>query len=540
MASSFSNIKKRKVEISADKTSREEWLSVKLREAEAYGLRWLEKARTEELRRFAAEDQLSLSRHENIVLRAENQQLQARLAELSNLPALLAAAVEDNKKLSRELNRRSGREEPYGLSTPSSKRVNKKNSSEENQKKRGGAVPGHKGSGRCDFTMAEADRVVKVDAVPGSCSCGGDGLWKRHSAYPHCVINYIPSRTEKVYYEKTLWQCSRCERIGETLTPGVMPGALYSNKAAANFLTEHYLHGHTVGSLEKRWNINHGTFHNFARRASLLLQPLFDQIVLDLRSCPLVYADETPWSKDGARGYSWFFGNDRCKIFIFRHTRSSAVPIDMLGTEPLELTLITDRYGGYTVVLKVGRQYCYIHLLRDVKKEEENFPEEEEVIRFAAKLKPLLTNAVTLRSEKLSRKDYCKKAEQLKTQIMEVCNQQARHPAVQHIQNIFRENQHRLFQWIKSPDIPADNNYSERELRPIVIARRISFGSQSEQGLKNRETLMTILHTAKCRGYDPAEFLENVLNVLAENKNADISKFLSAPADRTAAAGDVA
>ena len=41
---------------------------------------------------------------------------------------------------------------------------------------------------------------------------------------------------------------------------------------------------------------------------------------------------------------------------------------------------------------------------------------------------------------------------------------------------------------------------------------------------------MTVLHTAKCRGHDPAEFLEEVLNILAEDKNADISKFLSTQA----------
>ena len=47
--------------------------------------------------------------------------------------------------------------------------------------------------------------------------------------------------------------------------------------------------------------------------------------------------------------------------------------------------------------------------------------------------------------------------------------------------------------------IPADNNFAERELRKLVIARKISFGSQGDAGAKTRETLMTTLPTLKKR-----------------------------------------
>ena len=47
--------------------------------------------------------------------------------------------------------------------------------------------------------------------------------------------------------------------------------------------------------------------------------------------------------------------------------------------------------------------------------------------------------------------------------------------------------------------MPAENNRAERELRPTVIARKVSFGSQSPQGAMNRSVLMSILHTAQKR-----------------------------------------
>ena len=122
--------------------------------------------------------------------------------------------------------------------------------------------------------------------------------------------------------------------------------------------------------------------------------------------------------------------------------------------------------------------------------------------------------------------EYREKAIELKDRIMEICESSANHPGIQHIQNIFRENNKCLFQWVDSPDIPAENNFAERNLRPTVIARKISFGSHSEKGMRTREILMTVMHTAKCRGRDPAEFMEEVLDIFANNKSADISHLL--------------
>ena len=161
-----------------------------------------------------------------------------------------------------------------------------------------------------------------------------------------------------------------------------------------------------------------------------------------------------------------------------------------------------------------------------VKKEEDDFPEDEEVQKFTADLKPLLSKAVSLRNEKEDLGEYLAEAKILQQKIMDICNMEAEDPAVQHLQNIFREHQDKLFQWVKSPEIPADNNYAERALRPTVIARKISFGSQSERGLKTREILMTVLHTAETRGWDPGKFLEKALELLSENPNADIYKLL--------------
>ena len=75
-------------------------------------------------------------------------------------------------------------------------------------------------------------------------------------------------------------------------------------------------------------------------------------------------------------------------------------------------------------------------------------------------------------------------------------------------------------------NVPAGNNLAERELRPLVIARKISFGSQSEKGARTREILMTVLHTLKKRTPDAMAAFKSALDKLAEQPNANPAKLL--------------
>ena len=72
-----------------------------------------------------------------------------------------------------------------------------------------------------------------------------------------------------------------------------------------------------------------------------------------------------------------------------------------------------------------------------------------------------------------------------------------------------------MYRCAQDRDVPADNNLAERTLRPTVIARKVSFGSQSDAGARTREILMSIVLTLKQRFPDfPARF-KNALDQLA-------------------------
>ncbi len=60
-----------------------------------------------------------------------------------------------------------------------------------------------------------------------------------------------------------------------------------------------------------------------------------------------------------------------------------------------------------------------------------------------------------------------------------------------------------LFVFVAEPDVPADNNAAERSLRHLVISRKVSGGTRSEQGTESKMTLASIFGTWRAQGLNP-------------------------------------
>jgi transposase len=132
-----------------------------------------------------------------------------------------------------------------------------------------------------------------------------------------------------------------------------------------------------------------------------------------------------------------------------------------------------------------------------------------------------MSGGLKLRNYPISDKEFYRKAAEVKRQIIAAIEAQAVHLGIRHIQDIFSENAQRLYLWADDRRVPADNNLAERDLRPTVIARKVSFGSLSDAGAHTRSVLMTVLHSLKKRKVDVAGHLKNVLDQLAKDMSLD-------------------
>lgn len=137
--------------------------------------------------------------------------------------------------------------------------------------------------------------------------------------------------------------------------------------------------------------------------------------------------------------------------------------------------------------------------MRDVQDLQKEFPDQAEVSTFVAVVAPLLALAQGLRNQRIDDEEFYKRAAKLTEEIKAAMNEPALHQGIRRMQDIFRQNEHRLYHWAVARDIPADNNLAERDLRPSVIARKVSFGSITDSGARTRSILTSVVTTLKER-----------------------------------------
>jgi transposase len=117
--------------------------------------------------------------------------------------------------------------------------------------------------------------------------------------------------------------------------------------------------------------------------------------------------------------------------------------------------------------------------------------------------------------------EFSRRAAVLKAQSMATMEAPAQHLGIRRLQEIFRANADQFYQWANDQRVQAENNLAERDLRPTVIARKVSFGSHSDAGAHTRGILMSVLCTLKKRQVDVVAHLKRVLDQLAIDIHQD-------------------
>ena len=370
--------------------------------------------------------------------------------------------------------------------------------------------------------LLEAEKIV-LDVMPEKCSCGSTLCLNGYEE--SSVMDYIQGRTVvKIFYRRK-GKCAACGKRYVSPLGEAAPSAFYTNKLLAHAAVEHYILGHSMGEVSAKLNASESALFNAFHLYAEQLTPFIDELIVHYRQSQIKHADETGWKCDGVNGYAWLFTNSSVAVHCFAHTRSQSVVDKIFGDKKLPGVLCVDSYAGYNHV-KCKVQYCYAHLKRTVDDLKKEFQYDAEVLGFVNVLSPLLGQAMGLRGKKLDTAGFLAEAHAIKERILQAVNAEANHPGIQKIQNIFRENELKLFHWAESPDVPADNNFAERDLRKTVIARKISYGSQSERGRKTRSVLMSILHTAQKNGRDPATAFEKILRELQSGNRSGLLNLL--------------
>jgi len=252
------------------------------------------------------------------------------------------------------------------------------------------------------------------------------------------------------------------------------------------------------------------------------LQPQADALREQINSAPVVHMDETGWREDGANGYAWTAdtdGPEAVRYYEYNVSRSHHVAQRLLGSG-FRGVLVSDFYSAYNLI--PGRhQRCWAHLLRDLHKLKEEHAEEPDVVEWAEAVRQLYEEAQEwLRTHDPPNQE--ERSQAYASLVVRACELgqhhafASGHPCWGLSKRLLR-HQEELFQFVLTPDLPADNNLAERSIRPLVVIRKISGGSRSPEGTKTRLTLASLCATWKARGLN---VLEQCLAALQQTLSA--------------------
>jgi hypothetical protein len=424
-----------------------------------------------------------------------------------------------------KIERKVTKKDVLNAHTPSSKIPYKKNSTSADISKQGGGKIGHKGVGR-SRANAEAE-AISVELDFSRCpDC--DVNLKQKDFIKRTIVDVAPVKAKRVELKVSRCICPKCKK-SFIAKPAVMPRCLYSNRLIAQCAVMHYLHGIPLGKVIELLGdeVTQSGLLDAFQRLGKTFEPVMAVLKKEFRSSAVKHADETGWRTDGKSGYAWLFATPTLSIFEFTNTRSARIPLELMGSDPLPGVLVVDRYNGYNKVpCKI--QYCYAHLLREMEKLEVEFQGNTEITEFCAEAGTLSGKAQKLRNLPIEDTVFYREAKELKKEIQKIMRHKYAHLGIKRIQQIFIINKKRLYHWADNREVPAENNRAERELRPTVIARKSSFGSQSVMGAKTRGIFQSLLFTARKRNKEKSveEWFEEALNEFCKSPAVSLEKML--------------
>jgi transposase len=218
-----------------------------------------------------------------------------------------------------------------------------------------------------------------------------------------------------------------------------------------------------------------------------------------VQQAPAAHADETGWREAGRRCWLWVVVTAGATVFTLAPSRGSGVIKSLLG-ETYAGYLISDRWSAYTWVDPARRQVCWAHLKRDFQKLVDYGGPGRPIGRDALCLLVGLFGAwAELRADPTQRPRFVRRARQYQWRLRRVleAGQQCGCDKTANVCTGLLKLWPALWTFVTVPSVEPTNNAAEQAIRPAVLWRKGSFGTQSATGNRFVERLLSVAATCK-------------------------------------------
>jgi len=381
------------------------------------------------------------------------------------------------------------------------------------KKRKRGAQAGHRKFSRQHFEPEQVDEVIEYEFNDKDAE-GFKPLdeWfviqqielpeKMYKVIEHRARKYFDPVTGKIHIAPMPDEIRKGGLLGADMTASVafMKGGCHMSYTTIQQFFKELM----------KLDMSRGMLCKAAQKVSQSLQPAYEQLAERLPYESQVGVDETGHHDEGKLHWTWCFGTSDYSLFRIDASRGSKVLEKMLGKDFAGI-VCADYWGAYRKYARlfdVPVQYCMAHLIREIR-----FLAEHSIKKLSRWGHHLLEWLKKLFRTLHARNRYTPGGfalamERIKRGFLSRMRRPPDHKLAKKLARRFKGRAAEdYFRFLTEPKVEPTNNGTERQIRPVVIDRRITQGTRGQTGMRWCERIWTILATCKKQERNVFEFI---------------------------------
>lgn len=239
-----------------------------------------------------------------------------------------------------------------------------------------------------------------------------------------------------------------------------------------------------------------------SRRKSV---PHYEYIRQFVLGSPVIGADETGVNINGKNHWAWVF-QTTLATFLGIHKSRGSKAINEIMPEGFEnAVLVTDCWASYFKGLTALHQLCTAHLMRELIYFGQLYAQND----WSGRLLGLIQNAIDLRKKGQLTPIKTTEIKHTFSLLLEEPVDPEFKELITFQKRMIKYSTH-VFYFLDNPDVPPDNNGSERALRNFKVKQKVSGLFRSTNGADIFATLRSVIDTAIKQGQNPYSLLNKI------------------------------
>ncbi|HEY9153228.1 MAG TPA: IS66 family transposase [Anaerolineales bacterium] len=366
-----------------------------------------------------------------------------------------------------------------------------------------------------------ADPEHRVDVKPQVCEhCQTDLRQEAQELVDVNQITEIPqAHAEVIEVRQYATVCPRCgqEQVGQPpagLEMNRTFGARLENMVVYYRQEQHMSYARTQEALQclNDVEISQGGIDQIMQRAGRGALKQVGAIQTEIQSSAVIYSDETSSRVDGGNWWQWVFGSSRAVLHVIRFNRSEDVIRDVMAGHEAEVW-VSDCLPAQLKAPARERQLCMAHQIRNLQALIDRYPK----YSWPREMQALFRFAIHLHHQRnqLSPPQFLAQVRKIERRCNQLLRRTLRRPEAAILLRRYRKYRDSLFVFLHRTDVEPTNNFSERNLRPSVIHRKVIGCFRSGWGARTYAALASVIDTAALKGTSPFDAIQNLFGTPA-------------------------